>query len=798
MSIDDSPSLAETCSLIQSHVQKYVQSRQKSGSNPAVTENESANLVQHLLDLKSRSDSHQLALARLDSIFRDRFTNIVETTNISDPDFLEIWVMVDLITILSDAECCEKGLNFLLIEELLDSRTIDGCRKVFDFLEPRRERMIAKYWPEKKLVILRCGNELLRRLSRAEDTVFCGRVFIYMFQCFPLGDKSSVNLRGEYHTDNVTVFDPSPEKSDNAIKPMEVDTDGPNQIPSGAQTPASTAPDSDVISKTGRSTPLPRPTKSEPKPTEAPPDLDVLYPKFWSLQTIFSSPTRLFDSSTMTQFKEGLNLTLTTFKTITTTSTASAPSTGSKRKHSQVNATSSTSTPFNPKYLTNRDLFDLEIHDLAFRRHILVQSLIMLDFLLSLSPTSKSKYSDLLNWRPPPPLTESERERETEEDKARKVAPNKSVLYPYTLSSDDEKWCTDTRRQITTYLQNQGVGNDGKLYQRMVENVLSRDKNWMRWKAESCPLISRAPVPVSTYLEAQKRLVGITEQANRPLTTPMGASDFGFLNQTSTIESLKHPEKRYKKLSMREYYEKMQMDNLDLDFATESEKKEIEERKAGRVWRALRASVGEGRRMGVCERLYTKDEESKDGGTAGGSGSAEGWNLKALIGEEADEAKKEDGVQENAAAIENNENESDNVKVEVNTPLPIDEAVSTPTPALGTDGTIEGEQQQTIATPQPEHVAALPIGTAEEGTPSPNPEVAATIEGQGTEAEVLQEVEEVHDEEGARVPADTETALEAVEAIIEAEAEAQPSTEDVAKQDDDEAMDAFAPGGIDD
>src|ERR1041384_6399587 len=59
----------------------------------------------------------------------------------------------------------------------------------------------------KNLVVLRMCNELLRRLSRAEDTAFCGRVFIFMFQSFPLGDKSSVNLRGEYHVENATTYE---------------------------------------------------------------------------------------------------------------------------------------------------------------------------------------------------------------------------------------------------------------------------------------------------------------------------------------------------------------------------------------------------------------------------------------------------------------------------------------------------------------------------------------------------------------------------------------------------------------
>ena len=38
---------------------------------------------------------------------------------------------------------CEPGLGFWLVEELLDTQTIDGCRIVFDYLESRRERMCA-------------------------------------------------------------------------------------------------------------------------------------------------------------------------------------------------------------------------------------------------------------------------------------------------------------------------------------------------------------------------------------------------------------------------------------------------------------------------------------------------------------------------------------------------------------------------------------------------------------------------------------------------------------------------------
>ena len=36
----------------------------------------------------------------------------------------------------------------------------------------------------------------------------------------------------------------------------------------------------------------------------------------------------------------------------------------------------------------------------------------------------------------------------------------------------------------------------------MVDTVLSRDKNWVHWKAEGCPLIERAPISADEFAEA--------------------------------------------------------------------------------------------------------------------------------------------------------------------------------------------------------------------------------------------------------------------------------------------------------
>lgn len=269
---------------------------------------------------------------------------------------MTVWNLLDIISILSDDEQCDTALLFWLIEELLDSQTIAGCRKIFDYLESRRERITAKHFSSKNLVILRSCNELLRRLSRAEDTAFCGRVFIFMFQSFPLGDRSSVNLRGEYHTENVTSYDHLSSKEsesmdvDDETKPAAVET----RIGTDGAV-SSNKPNEDTGGGKGV-------TFSKP---ETPMTADELYPIFWSLQESFNQPKKLFDPIRFASFKAGLEATMVKFKTVQNeigtrpTKVSDDSKRGTKRKRSQGD--DDLANAFNPKYLTSRDLFELEV-----------------------------------------------------------------------------------------------------------------------------------------------------------------------------------------------------------------------------------------------------------------------------------------------------------------------------------------------------------------------------------------------------------------------------------------------------
>lgn len=86
---------------------------------------------------------------------------------------------------------------------------------------------------------------------------------------------------------------------------------------------------------------------------------------------------------------------------------------------------------------------------------------------------------------------------------------------------------TETKAAIANYLQE---GNGGKFYYRMVDTVLTRDKNWVRWKAEGCPPIAAPSVTVEDY-----QTTGASAQkmaANKRIRLmPLGSLDLRFLSE---------------------------------------------------------------------------------------------------------------------------------------------------------------------------------------------------------------------------------------------------------------------------
>ena len=167
---------------------------------------------------------------------------------------------------------------------------------------------------------------------------------MFLFQSFPLGDKSSVNLRGNFHTDNVTTFEDYlkasvAEDGDAVGEPIEV-----KEEPK--------AEDTD-----GKASEVEKINKEKPSTL----DFDALYPLFWTLQHYFSDPPKLFIEENFKQFQKSLEATLAKFKEVPKVIQSGD---SERKKGSQVRSDDNQedfASTFNPKYLTSRDLFKLEV-----------------------------------------------------------------------------------------------------------------------------------------------------------------------------------------------------------------------------------------------------------------------------------------------------------------------------------------------------------------------------------------------------------------------------------------------------
>ncbi|KAI0166060.1 THO complex subunit 1 transcription elongation factor-domain-containing protein [Xylariaceae sp. FL1272] len=546
---DDVPQVSAMTRLLTELLDHARSLKPTSTIEPPLTKHQ---LDPHLAQLPAIFDADKIRMyAAVETAARDVFSSIVSATSIDTPEFVQVWNLFDVLSILSDSAQCDPALLFWLVEELLDSQTVDGCRKVFDFLESRRERITARNLKQKSLVILRSCNDLLRRLSRAEDAAFCGRVYIFMFQSIPPGDRSSVNLRGEYHVENVTSFEetkPTPAVGDD---PMDQDTEGEaakQENKDNKSTPKAVSFDSKNASESDKTL-----------------DTDALYPIFWSLQHFFSQPTTLFDATELGKFKTGLEATLNAFQAVEKIQRSTKSSDDNriipqKRKISD-GGEDLRSTNHNPKYLTSRDLFELEISDLYFRRHILIQAFIILDFLLSLTPQARAKIAN--------------------------VQQNRSVVYAdKTLGEDDAKWAKAMKDKITNYIQ---ADTDGFFFIRVVESVISRDKGWVRWKVENCTPIERPSVEPKEFIEARSNAKRLAT-SRRP-KTGMNSLSLSFMDtsdSTTAMDSLRNEDKW--RLPPLEYFQKgIANDNLDMDFANDGKQKaQLLESKASKTWRAMR------------------------------------------------------------------------------------------------------------------------------------------------------------------------------------------------------------------
>uniref|UniRef100_A0A061R876 THO complex subunit 1 n=1 Tax=Tetraselmis sp. GSL018 TaxID=582737 RepID=A0A061R876_9CHLO len=136
--------------------------------------------------------------------------------------------LLDTVLWLCDNQIVDTGMVFTLLEDVVEASTVDECPAVFSFIEARVPVLHKPHLFERqqagKLVMLRCCNQLLRRLSKGNNPLLCGRISLLLARLLPIWDKSSVNQVGSVNSSNPLIIEDVEEgATDSNGAPIDVD-----------------------------------------------------------------------------------------------------------------------------------------------------------------------------------------------------------------------------------------------------------------------------------------------------------------------------------------------------------------------------------------------------------------------------------------------------------------------------------------------------------------------------------------------------------------------------------------------
>nr|BAE00355.1 unnamed protein product [Macaca fascicularis] len=248
---------------------------------------------------------------------------------------------------------CTASTPFVLLGDVLDCLPLDQCDTIFTFVEKNVATWKSNtFYSAGKNYLLRMCNDLLRRLSKSQNTVFCGRIQLFLARLFPLSEKSGLNLQSQFNLENVTVFNTNEQESTLGQKHTEDREEGMD-VEEGEM-------------------------GDEEAPTTCSIPIDYnLYRKFWSLQDYFRNPVQCYEKISWKTFLKYSEEVLAVFKSYKLDDTQAS------RKKMEELKTGGEHVYF-AKFLTSEKLMDLQLSDSNFRRHILLQYLILFQYLKGL------------------------------------------------------------------------------------------------------------------------------------------------------------------------------------------------------------------------------------------------------------------------------------------------------------------------------------------------------------------------------------------------------------------------------
>lgn len=304
--------------------------------------------------------------------------------------------LLDVVLYLCEKEHVEGGMIFQLLEDLTEMSTMRNCKDIFRYIESKQDILgKQELFARGKLVMLRTCNQLLRRLTKANDVVFCGRILMFLAHFFPLSERSAVNIKGVFNTSNETKYEKDPPEG------ISVDFN--------------------------------------------------FYKTFWSLQDHFCNPASLNLAPVKWQkFTSTLTVVLNTFEAQPLSD-----------EDGDANILEEDAATFNIKYLTSSNLMALELKDPSFRRHILLQCLILFDYL---------------------------------------KAPGKNDKESPETMKEEIKSCEDRVKKLLEMTPPRG-----KEFLCSIEHILERVKNWVWWKRDGCPAFEKQPIEKKTAQDGVKK-----------------------------------------------------------------------------------------------------------------------------------------------------------------------------------------------------------------------------------------------------------------------------------------------------
>ncbi|XP_071491499.1 THO complex subunit 1-like [Diadema antillarum] len=394
----------------------------------------SASSLQRCSESLDGSDSEKKTA--LDQAFRDYVKKLV----VSNASCDEYTSLVSLSTEAVEAGICSAATPFLLLTDIFDSVTISVCADVFKFVEENVATWKrTEFYSSGKNYILRMCNDLLRRLSKSQNMVFCGRIQLFLARFFPLDERSGLNLMSNFHVDNVTIYNKTKLEGPLRARLLQgIDKQDSMDFEEG---------------------------EMGDTPSFTPVDYQ-LYRRFWSLQDFFRYPQQCYTADKWKEFANNTTAVLDAFQSMKLDDVVASKK--KKRHHhhhrssaeqqrqekqarrllqqQQMDTTNSDQQVVFAKYLTSEKLFDLQLSDSMFRRYVYVQFLILFQYL------------------------------------------NQQVKFKqahHTLTDEMTQFIKDTREKVYTLLKE--TPPYGQKFAEGIDHILSREEHWNAWKNEGCP-----------------------------------------------------------------------------------------------------------------------------------------------------------------------------------------------------------------------------------------------------------------------------------------------------------------------